>query len=106
MGREKVAIDQVYGHGGLFKTEGVAQNLLAAAIHAPVTVMETAGDGEDYGKDIIRFADGDKELEEKFFTSGEQMEPIRTQFIRDYVEAAGINVTAYKDYGWDAVPLK
>ena len=49
MNREKVAIDRVYGHGGLFKTEGVAQNLLAAAIHAPVTVMETAGEGGAWG---------------------------------------------------------
>ena len=49
MKREHVAIDCVYGHGGLFKTEGVAQNLLAAAIHAPVTVMETAGEGGAWG---------------------------------------------------------
>ena len=49
MAREKVGIDRVYGHGGLFKTEGVAQNLLAAAIHAPVTVMETAGEGGAWG---------------------------------------------------------
>ncbi len=49
MTREHVAIDRVYGHGGLFKTEGVAQNLLAAAIHAPVTVMETAGEGGAWG---------------------------------------------------------
>ncbi len=49
MNREHVSIDCVYGHGGLFKTEGVAQNLLAAAIHAPVTVMETAGEGGAWG---------------------------------------------------------
>ncbi len=49
MARENVRIDKVYGHGGLFKTEGVAQNLLAAAIHAPVTVMETAGEGGAWG---------------------------------------------------------
>ena len=49
MTREHVAIDRVYGHGGLFKTEGVAQNWLAAAIHAPVTVMETAGEGGAWG---------------------------------------------------------
>ena len=49
MNREHVGIDCVYGHGGLFKTEGVAQNLLAAAIHAPVTVMETAGEGGAWG---------------------------------------------------------
>ena len=49
MNRENVAIDCVYGHGGLFKTEGVAQKDLAAAIHAPVTVMETAGEGGAWG---------------------------------------------------------
>ena len=49
LAREHVAIDQVYGHGGLFKTEGVAQSLLAAAIHAPVTVMQTAGEGGAWG---------------------------------------------------------
>ena len=49
LNREHVAIDRVYGHGGLFKTEGVAQNYLAAAIHAPVTVMETAGEGGAWG---------------------------------------------------------
>ena len=49
MKHENVAIDEVFGHGGLFKTEGVAQNLLAAAIHAPVTVMETAGEGGAWG---------------------------------------------------------
>ena len=47
--RENVRIDCVYGHGGLFKTEGVAQNYLSAAIHAPVTVMETAGEGGAWG---------------------------------------------------------
>lgn len=49
MNREQVQIDCVYGHGGLFKTQGVAQNYLAAAIHAPVTVMETAGEGGAWG---------------------------------------------------------
>ena len=49
LNREHVAIDQVYGHGGLFKTKGVAQGILAAAIHAPVTVMETAGEGGAWG---------------------------------------------------------
>ena len=49
LNQEQVKIDCVYGHGGLFKTEGVAQNYLAAAIHAPVTVMETAGEGGAWG---------------------------------------------------------
>ena len=68
MNREHVAIDRVYGHGGLFKTEGVAQNYLAAAIHAPVTVMETAGEGGAWGiallADYMLFRSADETLED------------------------------------------
>jgi sugar (pentulose or hexulose) kinase len=37
------------GHGGLFKTEGVAQKFMSAAVDAPVSVMETAGEGGAWG---------------------------------------------------------
>lgn len=46
---EKVVIDKVLGHGGIFKTEGVAQNILAAAMNTPVALMETAGEGGAWG---------------------------------------------------------
>lgn len=46
---EDVRIDKIYGHGGLFKTPLVGQKVLAAAIHAPVTVMATAGEGGAWG---------------------------------------------------------
>lgn len=46
---EQVGIDRLYGHGGIFKTPRVAQSLLAAALQAPVTVMETAGEGGAWG---------------------------------------------------------
>ncbi len=46
---EQVKIDCIYGHGGLFKTKGVGQSILAAAMNAPVTVMETAGEGGAWG---------------------------------------------------------
>lgn len=46
---EGVQLDQVLGHGGLFKTEGVGQSLMAAAMNAPVTVMTTAGEGGAWG---------------------------------------------------------
>ena len=42
---EGVKLDKILGHGGLFKTKGVGQNLLSGAIHTPVSVMETAGEG-------------------------------------------------------------
>ena len=37
------------GHGGLFKTKGVGQRILAGAIDTPVYVMETAGEGGAWG---------------------------------------------------------
>ncbi|MGN0505248.1 MAG: xylulokinase [Lachnospiraceae bacterium] len=46
---ENVGLDTVLGHGGLFKTEGVGQSIMAAAMDAPVTVMETAGEGGAWG---------------------------------------------------------
>lgn len=81
MNRENVAIDCVYGHGGLFKTEGVAQNYLAAAIHAPVTVMETAGEGGAWGiallADFLVNRDRNETLEDylqnKVFTGMKQL---------------------------------
>ena len=50
---EQVAVDRLLAHGGLFKTPGVAQRYLAAAAEAPVTVMETAGEGGPYGMALL-----------------------------------------------------
>jgi len=47
--QEKVEIDQILGHGGFFKTEGVGQRMMAAAMNVPVSVMETAGEGGAWG---------------------------------------------------------
>jgi sugar (pentulose or hexulose) kinase len=47
--QEKVKIDKVLGHGGFFKTEGVGQKIMAAAMNVPVSVMETAGEGGAWG---------------------------------------------------------
>ena len=53
LGEEHVTIDSIVGHGGLFKTKGVGQKMLAAAINAPVTVMETAGEGGPWGAALL-----------------------------------------------------
>jgi sugar (pentulose or hexulose) kinase len=50
---EGVKVDTLYGHGGLFKTKGVGQSVLAAAMNAPVAVMETAGEGGPWGMAIL-----------------------------------------------------
>lgn len=50
---EGVEMDKLQGHGGLFKTKGVAQRYLAAAANASVSVMETAGEGGAWGMAVL-----------------------------------------------------
>lgn len=46
---EKVKVDRITGHGGYFTTKGVGQQMLAAALNSPISVMETAGEGGAWG---------------------------------------------------------
>lgn len=46
---EKIKVDRITGHGGLFKTPVVGQRILAAALNSPISVMETAGEGGAWG---------------------------------------------------------
>ncbi len=50
---ENVTVTKLYGHGGYFKTPEVGQRLLSAAVNAPVSVMETAGEGGPYGMALL-----------------------------------------------------
>ena len=53
LNEEHVTLDTLLGHGGLFKTPGVAQRYLAAAAHTAVTCTETAGEGGPYGMALL-----------------------------------------------------
>ncbi|MBO3737419.1 xylulokinase [Actinoplanes flavus] len=50
---ESVRLDRMFAHGGLFKTEGVAQRLLAAAIDTPVSVGDAASEGGAWGIAVL-----------------------------------------------------
>ena len=50
---EGVKLDSMFAHGGMFRTAGVAQRLLAAAIGAPVSVGETASEGGAWGIAVL-----------------------------------------------------
>lgn len=50
---EKVQLDSLLGHGGYFKTEGVGQRMMAAAVGVPVSVMPTAAEGGAWGIAIL-----------------------------------------------------
>lgn len=49
LSKEGVEVEEMCGHGGFFKTEEVGQRAMSAAVHAPVTVMENAGEGGAWG---------------------------------------------------------
>lgn len=63
-----VELDQILGHGGLFKTEGVGQRIMAAATKAPVSVMETAGEGGAWGIALLASFMKNKEEQEALDT--------------------------------------
>lgn len=50
---EQVVVDRLLGHGGFFKTPEVGQRIMAAAAGAPVSVMETAGEGGPWGMALL-----------------------------------------------------
>ena len=49
MEEEGVEVDEIRGHGGFFKTAEVGQRIMAAATNAPVSILETAGEGGAWG---------------------------------------------------------
>lgn len=51
--QEGVRVDSLVGHGGYFKTPAVGQAYMAAACNAPITCMETAGEGGSYGMAVL-----------------------------------------------------
>ena len=53
LNREEVALDRLLGHGGYFKAPEAGQRVLAAAAKAPVSVMETAGEGGPWGMALL-----------------------------------------------------
>jgi sugar (pentulose or hexulose) kinase len=76
---EGVKVERIMGHGGLFKTKGVGQRYLAAAVGAPVTCMDTASEGGPWGMAILAayLIDGKKDgsledyLEKRIFAGQE-----------------------------------
>lgn len=83
---EQVQVDRLLAHGGLFRTAGPAQRILAAALGAPVAVGETAGEGGPWGMALLAAYLGEADsrslaqfLDEQVFatTSTSVMEPAR-----------------------------
>ncbi|MGY5765278.1 xylulokinase [Brachybacterium sp. DNPG3] len=50
---EGVQLDVMFAHGGIFRTRGVAQQILADALGTPVAVGESAGEGGAWGMALL-----------------------------------------------------
>ncbi len=50
---EGVELDRMFAHGGVFRTARVAQRFLAASLHVPVSVAETASEGGPWGMAVL-----------------------------------------------------
>ena len=53
LSKEQVKVSKMNAHGGLFKTSGVAQQMLSAAIDAPISVASGASEGGAWGMAIL-----------------------------------------------------
>lgn len=107
---EKIKIDKILGHGGLFKTKGVGQQILADALNSPIEVMETAGEGGAFGIAVLANYMISKEeneslsdyLNDKVFADakGEVLQPNADgvegfdRFIENYKNALSVERTA------------
>ncbi len=84
--QEHVALDQVLGHGGFFRTPEVGQRMMAAAVGVPVSVMETAGEGGAWGIALLA----------AYMLNGAEGEPLAT-YLADKVFAGEAGTTLSPD---------
>ena len=113
---EGVKMDKVFGHGGFFKTPGVGQRYLAAAVNTPVTCMATASEGGPWGMALLAayMIDGRKDgkledyLEKRIFSGmvGTTIEPDPEEvkgmetFMKHYSDGLDIERAAVNTMKW------
>ena len=107
LSKENVKIDSVYGHGGFFKAPVVGQSAMSAAIGAPVTVMQNAGEGGAWGiallalftccggNDLEKFLNGVFEAVEKSTVSAIESEIYSfNKFMEKYKKGLAVETLA------------
>ena len=101
--RENVGLDSVCGHGGFFKTPIVGQSAMSAAVGAPVTVLENAGEGGAWGIALLAmytrlgtstlgdFLDGIfKDAEKSTVSADETERHAFSEFIKKYKKSLSV----------------
>ena len=100
---ENVAIDSITAHGGFFKTAGVGQRYLSAALDAPVTVHQTANEGGAWGIALLALylheaeadllsASGDAD---KFTEGRQQLSLTLESWLQENIFAGQQSITEY-----------
>jgi len=92
--QEGVKLDEILGHGGLFKTKDVGQKMMAAAMDAPVSVMETAGEGGAWGIALLAsymLNKADKETLDDYLTQKVFAGKMGTKIDPDTKDVEGFN---------------
>ena len=114
LSKENVEIDSVSGHGGFFKAPVVGQSAMSAAIGAPVTVMQNAGEGGAWGMAVLASYCVNKEpgetldsfLEDKVFAQytgkvcpvDEKAAEGFDRFMEGYVKCFGVEKAAIENF--------
>ena len=95
---EKVEVDAINGHGGFFKTPVVGQTMMASAMHTPISVLKTAGEGGAWGIALLAsyLVQGDDSslqefLSKKVFSSSEATTIVPTKEDIDGFNAFFVN---------------
>ncbi len=88
LAQEHAQLDNMTGHGGFFKVEGVGQRVMAAALDTPVTIMETAGEGGPWGMALL-----------VAYMMQKQPNETLPQYLNERVFANSRSVTASPDQG-------
>jgi sugar (pentulose or hexulose) kinase len=96
---ENVKVDQIRGHGGFFKTEGVGEAIMAAATGTPISVLETVGEGGAWGIALLAsyMTRDDEELSLSDFLNDVFANSMGTAVSPDLADVAGFQ-TFFKRY--------
>jgi sugar (pentulose or hexulose) kinase len=94
--KEHMRLDNLLGHGGLFKTKRVGQALMAGALNTPVSVMEGAGEGGAWGIALLAafMLQGQKGLPLEQFLA----EKVFANVTGDRVEPDPLDVQGFKKF--------
>ncbi len=91
--REGFSLSELLGHGGFFKTEGVGQRLMAAALGVSISVMESAGEGGAWGIALLAaYLDYSDESLEAFLERRVFSRNAAVKVVPDSTEEEGFNL--------------